>query len=184
MSIAEIYSILHNTNWAKSNYQIGWPISTALNRNAQWIIIDILQSPFLFKIKQKKYSKLADTIMECNNIIINLGNDYVLDFIQQLTALRYNGVLLMVFKNEYALAIRNLKKALDDYAAISSIAGVIRCKLYLAFIEMSNFKINKDSNSLNIAKSYLDDVNTHYSKIMKSSDKHIYILLKIYLAFQ
>ncbi|MCM1179273.1 MAG: SIR2 family protein [Clostridium sp.] len=183
LPVTEIYNILHNTNWANSNYQIDWTISTALNRNAQWIIIDILRNPFLFKIKQKRYSKLADTIIKCNNIIINLGNDYVLNFIQQLTALRYNGVLLMVFKNKYAPAIRNLKKALDDYTAISSIAGIIRCKLYLAFVELSNFRINKDSNSLNAAQSYLSDIHAHYSKIMKSRDKYIYILLKIYLAF-
>lgn len=184
MSIFEIYSILHNTNWAKSNYQIGWPISTALNRNVQWMIIDILRTPFLFKIKQKKYSKLANTIIECNNIIINLGNDYVLDFIQQLTALRYNGVLLMVFKNEYVPAKRNLNKALDNYAAISSSSGIIRCKLYLAFVELCNFKINKDSDSLNAAQSYLNDIHAKYSTIMKSNDKYIYILLKIYLTLQ
>lgn len=184
MSISEVYSILHNTNWAKSIFQIGWPISTALNRNAQWIIIDILRNPFLFKIKQKKYSKLANTIIKCNNIIITLGNDYVLEFIQQLTALRYNGVLLMVFKNKYAPAIRNLKKALDEYTAISSIAGIVRCKLYLAFVELINFKINKDSTSLNTAQSYLNNIHTHYSKTMKPNDKKIYILLKIYLAFQ
>lgn len=58
MSISEVYSILHNTNWAKSNFQIGWPISTALNRNAQWIIIDILRNPFLFKIKKKNIGNL------------------------------------------------------------------------------------------------------------------------------
>lgn len=184
LPITEIYDILHNTNWANSNYQIDWTISTALNRNAQWIIIDILRNPFLFKRKQKKHSNLADTIIKSNNIIINLGNDYVLHFIQQLTALRYNGVLLMVFKNKYAPAVSNLKKALDDYASISSIAGIIRCKLYLAFVELSNFKLNKDSNSINTAQLYLNDIYANYSKTMNLHDKYIYILLKIYLIFQ
>lgn len=90
----------------------------------------------------------------------------------------------MVFKNKYALAIKNLKKALDEYTAISSIAGIIRCKLYLAFVELINFKINKDSTSLNTAQSYLNNIHTHYSETMKPNDKKIYILLKIYLAFQ
>lgn len=177
----DVFDILNETNWINSNYQIDWNISTALNRNAEWIIIDILKNPFLFKIKQKKHSKMADIIMKSNNIIINLGNDFVLDFIQQLTALRYNGVLLMLFDNKYDLALTNLNQALYHYDAISSISGVIRCKLYLTFVELINFKINKFTPSLNQAKLLLDNIHNQYQQTINPKDKYLYILLKIYL---
>lgn len=177
----DIFDILNNTDWINSNYQIDWNISTALNRNAEWIIIDILKNPLLFKIKQKKHSKMADIIIKSNNIIINLGNNFVLDFIQQLTALRYKGILLMLFENKYDLAITNLNQALYHYNAISSIAGVIRCKLYLTFVELVNFKINNFTPSLNQAKLFLDDIRNQYQHTINSKDKYLYILLKIYL---
>lgn len=177
----DVFDILNETDWINSNYQIDWNISTALNRNAEWIIIDILRNPFLFKIKQKKHSKMADIIMESNAIIINLGNDFVTDFIQQLTALRYNGILLMLFENKYDLALTNLNQALYHYNAISSIAGVIRCKLYLTFVELINFKINNATSSLNQANLLLDEIHNQHYITINPKDKYLYILLKIYL---
>lgn len=177
----DVFDILNETDWINSNYQIDWNISTALNRNAEWIIIDILRNPFLFKIKQKKHSKMADIIMGSNAIIINLGNDFVTDFIQQLTALRYNGILLMLFENKYDLALTNLNQALYHYNAISSIAGVIRCKLYLTFVELINFKINNATSSLNQANLLLDEIHNQHYITINPKDKYLYILLKIYL---
>lgn len=45
----DVFDILNETDWINSNYQIDWNISTALNRNAEWIIIDILRNPFYLK---------------------------------------------------------------------------------------------------------------------------------------
>lgn len=119
--------------------------------------------------------------MESNAIIINLGNDFVTDFIQQLTALRYNGILLMLFENKYDLALTNLNQALYHYNAISSIAGVIRCKLYLTFVELINFKINNATSSLNQANLLLDEIHNQHYITINPKDKYLYILLKIYL---
>lgn len=87
----------------------------------------------------------------------------------------------MLFENKYDLAITNLNQALYHYNAISSIAGVIRCKLYLTFVELVNFKINNFTPSLNQAKLFLDDIRNQYQHTINSKDKYLYILLKIYL---
>lgn len=182
IAIIEANKILRETDWLSSNNKIDWNISTSLNRNAEWIILDILRSPMFLNAKINKHSKTAKIIIQSNNIIINLGNDFVLDFIQQLTALRYNGILLMLFKNNYDLARNYLNQAIYHYDAISSIDGVISCKLYLVIVEIINFKINNFTPSLKQAKLLLENIRNHY-QIMTPKEKYLYIILKCYSFF-
>lgn len=180
ISIPQANKTLTETNWLSSNKKVDWNISTSLNRNAEWIILDILKNPIFLNVKIKKHFKTAMLIIESNNIIIKLGNDFVLDFVQQLTALRYNGILLMLFENEYDLACNYLNRALYHYDAISSITGVIRCKLYLTIVEMFNFKMNNVTFSLKQAKLLLEDIQSHYQQVINPKDKYLYNILKFY----
>jgi len=181
MPVEEIYVYLSTVNNPTLPI-IDWNISTALNRNAEWIILDILRHPLSFQRKLEKHSKKASIIMRCNQKIIDLGNDCVLDFFQYLTALRYYGVLLMILENKYDDSIRYLKQALFHYDAISVRAGSITCKLFLSLVEILNIK--NDKRSLQTAESYLDSVKCYNVKSINPKNLYLYLLLKVYCCFR
>lgn len=162
---------------------IDWQISSTLNRNAQWIVVDILKSPIRFHRKISKHKNDAILIMKCNKIIINLGGNNVLDFFQIITAMRYNGVLSMIYENKYDYAVTSLKDAMSYYKDTSSVTGVIRCTIYLAYVEWLNYKRNKDIHSLEKAKDLLIQVKSQNKIYMQLTDKRLYAMLKIYIHF-
>lgn len=181
MPIEEIDKYLSTAN-SLNSVTIDWNISTALNRNAEWIILDILRHPLSFSRKIKQYSPKANIILRCNKKIIELGNDCVLDYFQYLTALRYYGVFLMIFENKYDDAINYLNQALSHYDATSVRDGSIRCKLFLSLVEMLNIK--HCENSLKSAKSCLNDVKCCNIKSISPKDLYLYLLLKGYYYIQ
>lgn len=181
MPVEKVYEHLSTLN-NPTSATIDWNISTALNRNADWIILDILRHPQLFQRKLEEHSKKAGIIIKCNKKIIDLGNDCVLDFLQYLTALRYYGVLLMILENKYDDSIQYLKQALFHYDAISIRSGSIKCKLFLSLVEILNIK--NDKNSLQTAESHLDDVKYYNVKSINPANLYLYLLLKVYYCFR
>lgn len=181
MPIEEIDKYLSTAN-SLNSVTIDWNISTALNRNAEWIILDILRHPLSFSRKIKQYSPKANIILRCNKKIIELGNDCVLEYFQYLTALRYYGVFLMIFENKYDDAINYLNQALSHYDATSVRDGSIRCKLFLSLVEMLNIK--HCENSLKSAKSCLNDIKCCDIKSISPKDLYLYLLLKGYYYIQ
>ncbi len=179
--VEEIYEYLNTVNNPTSAI-IDWNTSTALNRNAEWIILDILKHPLSFQRKLEEHSKKASIIIKCNQKIIDLGNDSIIDFFQYLTALRYYGVLLMISENKYDDSIRYLKQALFHYDAVSVRAGSITCKLLLSLVEILNIK--NDKRSLQTAESYLESVKCYNLKSINPKNLYLYVLLKVYYYFR
>ena len=77
-------TILDELEYIKLNKQtekniIDWDISTPLNRYADWFIMSLFCFPLRYKYYLEKHMEDAKTLMNCNDIIINMGNDVVKD---------------------------------------------------------------------------------------------------------
>lgn len=86
--------------------------------------------------------------MNCNDIIINMGNDVVKDVRQQYTAMRYLGILGMLFDNQYEVAMTHLKEASYQYDSASMNSGVTTCKLFMWLVEID--KCRKEKVGINL----------------------------------
>ena len=175
-SLEEIFQFLNH--FSKENI-IDWNISTPLNRKAQWILIDLLKSPITYRYKKHKYNKDAISIIECNNMILEYGNDYVQEFIQIINAWRYNGVLIMIYKNDFSQAENLLLKALYNYREISNIDGMTSTKLYLAYINLLNYYFNKEENSYILCVNYLNEI----EQLLQSNHDKEQILIYHFINF-
>lgn len=177
--IKEINEFIDNVDVNNPRPIIDWKFSTSLNRKAQWIIKDILRNPVLYSFKYKAHKDEALKIISCNKKILKLGNDYVLDIFQILTANRYNGVLIMIYENDYNEAMNLLQHSIKHYRNISSVDGEIRCLLYMAFIELLNYKYNK--KSLTYAKEYLNKAKKCSKSKFNPNDLQLYVIINILL---
>lgn len=108
-------------------------------------LMDIIQNIDNGKSKPRKYAK---TLMNCNDIIINMGNDVVKDVRQQYTAMRYLGILGMLFDNQYEVAMTHLKEASYQYDSASMNSGVTTCKLFMCLVEID--KCRKEKVGINL----------------------------------
>lgn len=183
MPLLQVKKFLTKIDCNSTIQKIDWQQSGSLNRNALWIIFDILKSPITTSRKITKHYNDAQIITECNNIIIDLGGSFVVDFTQIITAMRYNGILSMIYENNYEKAVLFLKKSAFLYKDISSMDGVVRCNLYLAFIEWINYKRNHNTQSLDNAKEYLNNTKVFLRFSIKSVDAFLYIILKLYIKY-
>ena len=146
-------TILDELEYIKLNKQtekniIDWDISTPLNRYADWFIMSLFCFPLRYKYYLEKHMEDAKTLMNCNDIIINMGNDVVKDVRQQYTAMRYLGILGMLFDNQYEVAMTHLKEASYQYDSASMNSGVTTCKLFMCLVEID--KCRKEKVGINL----------------------------------
>lgn len=184
ISITEINKFIDNIDINSPGPVIDWNISTSLNRKAQWIIKDILKNPIFCSYKLNTHKNDALEIISCNKKILKLGNDYILDIFQNLTANRYNGVLIMLYQNDYNESNNLLHHSIKHYRNISSIDGEIRCLLYMAFVELLNYKYNKNKESLTFAQKYLNKAKKCSKSKLNPNDLQLYFLITILLIFE
>ena len=157
--------ILDELEHIKSNEKerkniIGWDISTALNRYSDWFIMYQFFFPLQYKYYLKKHINKAKTVMNCYEIILEMGNDILKDVRQQFTAMRYLGILRMLFDSKYEVAINNLREAAYQYSSVSINSGTTTCKLFMCLVEIDKYRKGiGDINLREKVEMYLNSIN-------------------------
>ncbi len=157
--------------------KIDWNISTPLNRRTKWIIYDFLIHPFCFNKNVRRHRELAQMIIDCNDIILEKGNNFVQSYFQIITALRHNAVLYMIFNNNRDKSLKYITKAINSYDDISSLDGVLTSKMYCVFIKLVDFRINKNLQSLSEVKVDLKEIKPLLSATKNSNELFLYVLI-------
>lgn len=143
-------------NCFKLNKVIDWNISTQLNRHVDYLINKLLDNKgdLVESINILQQMNVLDNLIECFEYIIQEGYDAVLEVNQINTAYR-SLALCQALKNLIKKSLINLKIALDNYADISSINGVVLTELNTSLVLIIDYCLNLNPKSLEKADTKL-----------------------------